>query len=96
MNRISRRFGIGTIVKHFKGGLYRIEDFARHTETNELLVIYRQLYPPFYTYARPEEMFCSKVDRERHPEANQEYRFEKVTKKEALEYDQRRKTDTGQ
>ena len=84
MNRKSRKFGIGTIVRHFKGDLYRIEDFARHTETGELLVIYRQLYPPFYCYAKPEAMFCSKVDRDRYPNASQVYRFEKVTKMEAM------------
>lgn len=86
MNRRDRKFGIGTIVKHFKGGLYRIEDFARHTETEEVLVIFRELYPPFYCYARPEEMFCSKVDRDKYPDAGQEYRYEKLTKEEAKEY----------
>ena len=84
MNRKDRRFGIGTIVRHFKGKLYRIEGFARHTETNEMMVFYRQMYPPFYSYVRPEADFCSKVDRDRHPEAAQEYRFERVTKKEAM------------
>ena len=85
MTRKDRKFGIGTIVRHFKGKLYRIEDFARHTETGELLVIYRQLNPPYYCYARPEAMFCSEVDKDKYPEAMQIYRFEKVTKKEAME-----------
>ena len=80
-----RKFGIGTIVRHFKGGMYRIEEFARHTETGEMLGIYRQMYPPFYSYAKPEEMFCSRVDHEKYPNIRQEYRFEKVTKQEAME-----------
>ena len=84
MTRKDRRFSIGTIVKHFKGGLFRIEDFAKHTETDELLVIYRKLTPPFYCYARPEAMFCSEVDKDKYPNASQRYRFEKVTKEEAM------------
>jgi hypothetical protein len=85
MTRKERGFGTGSIVKHFKGGVYRIEDFARHTETNEFLVIYRQLSPPYYCYAMPERIFCSEVDHEKYPDAVQEYRFEKMTKQEALE-----------
>lgn len=86
MDRKSRRFSIGTIVRHFKGGIYRIEDFARHTENNEMLVIYRQMTPPYYCYARPEEMFCSRVDRDKYPYVGQEFRFVKLSKEEAKEY----------
>lgn len=91
MTRRERKFGIGTIVRHFKGGVYRIEDFARHTENDEMLVIYRQLYPPYYCYARPESMFCSRVDKEKYPDVDQEYRFEKITVKEAQKLDRDRK-----
>lgn len=84
MNRKSRGFRIGTVVRHFKGSLYRIEDFARHTETGELMVIYRQCFPPFMLLARPESIFCSRVDSEKYPLATQEWRFEAVTKVEAM------------
>ena len=83
MNRKTRRFFVGSIVKHFKGKIYRIEDFARHTEDGDMLVIYRQMFPPYMLMARPEPIFCSRVDREKYPDAEQEFRFEKLTETDA-------------
>ena len=84
MNRKQRGFNVGTVVRHFKGRVYRIEDFARHTENGELLVLYRQMFPPYLLMARPEAIFCSRVDREKHPDTTQEYRFVKLSKEEAM------------
>ena len=87
MNRKQRGFNMGTIVRHFKGGVYRIEDFSRHTETGELLVNYRQMFPPYHLLSRPEPIFCSPVDKDRYPYSEQEYRFEKLSKDQAMEYE---------
>ena len=81
------RFKIGDTVQHFKREnvnpesaeyLYRILAFAQHTETGEKLVIYQALYPPYKTCARPYDMFISEVDRDKYPDAKQQYRFEVV------------------
>ena len=69
----------GAIVRHFKGKLYQVVGIAVHTETAEEMVIYQALYPPFITYARPKDIFMSKVDEEKYPEHAGEWRLRKAT-----------------
>lgn len=66
------------VYKLFKGNYYVVEDIATNTETNEEYVIYRALYGDAKLYARPYNMFCSLVDKEKYSNVKQKYRFEKV------------------
>lgn len=64
--------------RHFKGNLYKVIEIAKNTETNEMMVVYQALYGDYGIFVRPLDMFLSKVDKEKYPDATQEYRYEKV------------------
>ena len=53
----------GDIIRHFKGTEYSFVSWAKHTETAELLMIYRTL-DGLITYARPHTMFYNMVEHE--------------------------------
>ncbi len=48
--------------KHYKGLYYEVLDTARHSETEEWMVVYKTLYGDFSTWVRPYDMFVSKVE----------------------------------
>lgn len=43
--------------RHYKGNYYEVIGTARHSETDELLVVYRPLYGEGGLWVRPEPMF---------------------------------------
>lgn len=66
------------IYRHFKGNIYQIITLARHSEDGMRMVVYQQMYAPYEVYVRPLEMFMSRIDTRKYPDARQVYRFEKL------------------
>ena len=50
--------------RHFKGKEYEVLGVARHSETQEELVVYRALYGDFSLWVRPVSMWNETVERE--------------------------------
>ena len=47
--------------RHYKGNYYQVLHVARHSETEELLVVYRSLYGDSGIWVRPLKMFTELV-----------------------------------
>ena len=47
--------------RHYKGGEYEVIGVARHSETNEAMVVYRPLYNATGWWVRPHAMFFATV-----------------------------------
>jgi hypothetical protein len=54
---------LGGIYKHFKGGMYKVIDVVKHSETLKDLVYYIKL-DNGTSWARPIEMFLETITRE--------------------------------
>ena len=52
------------IYRHFKGNRYEVIDLARHSETEEWMVVYRALYGERGLWVRPASMWLETVTRD--------------------------------
>ena len=52
---------IGEKYRHYKGNVYEVTGFAKHSETGEKLVIYRSVEHPEDVWARPYDMFVESL-----------------------------------
>lgn len=52
------------IYRHFKGNRYEVIGLARHSETEEWMVVYRALYGDHGLWVRPASMWLETVERD--------------------------------
>lgn len=52
--------------RHFKGNAYEVLTIARHSETEEPMVVYKALYGDFGVWVRPADMWNEIVERDGH------------------------------
>ena len=50
--------------RHFKGNEYEVIGLARHSETQEEMVVYRALYGDFGLWVRPARMWNETIERD--------------------------------
>ena len=62
------------LYRHYKGNLYKVMMTARHSETEEWMVVYKALYGEEGFWVRPYEMFIGKVE----VDGQMVERFEKI------------------
>ena len=55
------------IYRHYKGNLYEVLEIAKHSETEEELIVYRALYGDYGLWARPAAMFTETVEIDGEP-----------------------------
>lgn len=58
---LSMELKIG-LYKHYKGNMYEVLMTARHSETEEWMVVYKTLYGDFSIWVRPYDMFVERVE----------------------------------
>ena len=57
------------IYRHFKWKLYEVISLAKHSETDEIMVVYKPLYESEYywkdfLWVRPKKMFLETIERD--------------------------------
>ena len=77
-----REVKVGQKYRHFKGSLmeviaiaYDSEKYSEEKKEESRVVVYKHINTG-ETWVRPYDMFNSKVDKEKYPNIEQEYRFE--------------------
>jgi hypothetical protein len=82
---------VGSVWKHYKGGVYQVDDVALHTETNDYCVIYHRIEGPRFDAAIEEGVaFCRPIDIWFSKTESGQDRFTRVRKVERWEdYDKK-------
>lgn len=73
-----REWKPGDLVRHFKGNKYIIVGIGVDTETELEVVIYKTTDGTDKIWVRPRAMFEDEVDKDKYPDAKQQWRFEHI------------------
>ena len=77
---------VGEVYKHFKtGNKVKVVAISQDTEYPGTFYIVYEYLKDGSIWSRPYDMFCSEVDKEKYPNAEQKYRFELIKEKEGAE-----------
>jgi hypothetical protein len=71
-----KKMPVNRVYRHFKGKYYYVFGLAKHTETEDLMVVYQALYGDHQLFVRPYQMFTEEVPKEKVNPTGQKYRFE--------------------
>ena len=71
-------FAIGDIVRHFKGGIYKIIGECIDANSGEEMFIYIALDGPYNVYCRPKKEFYNIIPLDKNYLLMQIYRFVKI------------------
>lgn len=73
---------VGKTYKHFKGKEYKVLCIAKDSDSDpedlKEVVVYEALYGRHIVWVRGYDEFLAPVDKEKYPDATQEYRFEQI------------------
>ncbi len=67
-----------SIFRHFKGNIYKIVTIAKDCEDLKEMVVYQGQYEDNPCWIREKEDFFGLLNKDKYPDADQEYRFEKI------------------
>ena len=80
---MTRKIKINGLYKHFKGHIYKVIAIAKDCEDLTLKVVYQNINNNDI-WVRDYNEFLSEVDKNKYPEVTQQYRFQELTREEAL------------
>lgn len=73
MTELERESVLPGRYRHYKGGEYYVYEVATHSETEELVVVYRPLYGEAALWVRPLAMFTEVIEFEGKLQARFEF-----------------------
>ncbi|WP_444930331.1 DUF1653 domain-containing protein [Microbulbifer sp. SSSA002] len=54
------------LYRHYRGNLYEVLHTAKHSETEEVMVVYRALYGSYGVWVRPLSLFTGSASKDGH------------------------------